>query len=59
MDGCPRVSAILYVDHEQGKKEEAEAHAEADPVHSLVANENITVSINVDSTEGGVGTAFT
>lgn len=41
------ILATLDFDHEEGEEQEEHCHAEADTVHSLVANQDITVDMTL------------
>lgn len=59
MYSCSGVSAVLHVDHEQREGQEEHAHAKAHPVHCLVAHENLTVHIGLDTWNARACTPFT
>ena len=40
-----RVSAVFDIDHKNGEAQKPHAHAKADAVHSLVADEHFTVHV--------------
>ena len=46
-------------DHEQGEEQEEHGHAEADAVHSLIANQHITVHMPLHTRDGGAHPPFT
>lgn len=59
VDGSTGVSAVLDVNHQDGKPQEPHAHAEADAVHCLVAHEHLTVDIGLHARDRGAGPVFT
>lgn len=58
MDGGAGVSAVLDIDHGDGERQEAHAHPEAHPVHSLVAHKDLTVDIRLETRDGGTRAVF-
>ena len=42
-----RILATLDLDHKEGEEQEEHRHAEADTVHSLVADQDITVDMTL------------
>lgn len=59
VDGRPRVSAVLGVDHQDGEHQEPQAHAEAEAVDGLVAHEQVAVDVGLNAGHGGAGAIFT
>ena len=59
MDGSTGVSAVLDVDHKNGKSKEPHAHAKTEPVDCLVAHKHFTVGINLQATNRGASPIFT
>ena len=59
VDGSTGVSAVLDVNHKNGKTQEPHAHGEADAVHGLVAHKHLTVEAGLQVGDGGAGSVFT
>lgn len=49
MQRSSRVLTALDFDHEQREEEEKHGHAEANAVHSLVADQHVTVDVTLDA----------
>lgn len=59
VDGCAWVSAVLGVDHQNGERQEPNAHAEAEAVHGLVAHKHAAVEVGLDAGDHGAGAVLT
>lgn len=59
VDGSTVVSAVLHVEHEKGESQEPHAHAEADPVHGLVAHKHVAVDVCLHAGDRRVRSLFT
>lgn len=59
VDGSTGVSAVLDVNHKNGKNQEPHTHAKADAVNCLVAHKHFTVDINLQAGDRGAGPVFT
>lgn len=59
VDGCTRVSAVLGVDHQNGKQQEPQAHGEAEAVHGLVAHKHVAVDVSLDARNRGASAVLT
>lgn len=59
VDGSTGVSAVLDVNHKNGKRQETHTHAKADAVHCLVANKHFTVDISLQAGDRRSSSIFT
>lgn len=59
VDGSTGVSAVLDVNHKNGKPQEPHTHAEADAVHCLVAHKHFTVDISLQAGDRRACPVFT
>lgn len=59
VNGSAWVSAVLDVNHQNGKTQEPHTHAKADAVHRLVAHKHLTVDIGLQVGDRGAGPVFT
>lgn len=52
------VLAALDLDGDEGKEQEEHGHAEAHPIHRLVAHQHITVHVALNAWDGGAHSPF-